>query len=107
MLLFKDILIPVTAFFRDPKTFTALCEKVFPVLFKGKKNEPIRIWIAGCSTGEEAYFMAISLHEYFSDSISEKQIQIFATDIWEVRIAKAQSGVYPGKKILPEFQTPD
>ena len=96
--LFKDILIPVTAFFRDPKTFTDLCEKVFPVLFKEKTGtEPIRIWIAGCSTGEEAYSMAICLYEYLSNKASKANIQIFATDINEALIAKARSGVYQKK----------
>ncbi|MGZ8537042.1 MAG: CheR family methyltransferase [Flavisolibacter sp.] len=98
--LFNDILIPVTAFFRDPKTFTLLIEKVFPVMFKNKSpNEPIRIWVAGCSTGEEAYSIAISLHEYFGDKISERKIQIFATDISETVIAKARSGIYQKKDI--------
>ena len=96
--LFQDILIPVTAFFRDDKTFTFLTEKVFPELFKNKSvNEPIRIWIAGCSTGEEAYSMAICLHEYFSTEITARKIQIFATDISEAVIAKARRGFYQKK----------
>ena len=93
--LFKDILIPVTSFFRDPNIFTTLCETVFPTLFKDKSDDdPIRIWIAGCSTGEEAYSMAICLHEYFTATINTKKIQIFATDISEHVIAKARSGIY-------------
>lgn len=98
--LFKDILIPVTAFFRDPKTFRILCETVFPQLFKDKTDEePIRIWVAGCASGEEAYSMAICLHEYFNDAIKERKIQIFATDISEGVIAKARSGIYLKKDI--------
>ncbi|MGZ3846872.1 MAG: CheR family methyltransferase, partial [Flavisolibacter sp.] len=93
--LFKDILIPVTSFFRDPKTFDVLCEKAFPVLFKEKKEtDVIRLWCAGCSTGEEAYSLAICLHEYFGTDIIKRKIQIFATDISEAAIAKARSGVY-------------
>jgi two-component system CheB/CheR fusion protein len=93
--LFKDILIPVTAFFRDPKTFDALCETTFPLLFKDKiEVEPIRVWVAGCSTGEEAYSMAICLHEYFGETLQDRKIQIFATDISEQVIAKARSGIY-------------
>ena len=62
--LFQDLLIPVTSFFRDPKTFQRLTETVFPALFKNKKaDEPIRVWIAACSTGEEAFSIAICLHE--------------------------------------------
>ncbi len=96
--LFKDILIPVTAFFRDPKTFEALCTTVFPNLFKDMKDdEPIRIWVAGCATGEEAYSLAICLHEYFKEAIANKKIQIFATDISEHVIAKARSGIYQKK----------
>ena len=93
--LFKDILIPVTSFFRDPKTFDVLCEKVFPVLFKDKREtDVIRLWCAGCSTGEEAYSMAICLHEYFGPEIVTRKIQIFATDISDEAIIKARSGVY-------------
>ena len=93
--MFKDILIPVTSFFRDPKTFDVLCEKVFPVLFKDKREtDVIRLWCAGCSTGEEAYSMAICLHEYFGPEIVTRKIQIFATDISDEAIIKARSGVY-------------
>ena len=96
--LFKDLLIPVTAFFRDPNTFATLSEAVFPVLFKDRvATEAVRIWIAGCATGEEAYSMAICLHEHFSELEPTRKIQIFATDISETVIAKARSGVYRKK----------
>ncbi|HVG13533.1 MAG TPA: CheR family methyltransferase, partial [Chitinophagaceae bacterium] len=105
--LFKDILIPVTAFFRDPKTFDVLCKTVFPKLFKNKADaEPIRIWVAGCATGEEAYSLAICLHEYFKDNtIAHKKIQIFATDISEHVIAKARSGIYQKKDMAGISET--
>jgi len=103
--LFQDVLIPVTSFFRDPKTFLALTETVFPALFKEKTaDEPIRVWIAGCSTGEEAYSIAIALHEYISyaKGISSfafakgqgLRLQIFATDISDKNIKKARAAIY-------------
>jgi two-component system CheB/CheR fusion protein len=96
--LFSDLLIPVTAFFRDPKIFDSLCKKIFPQLFKNKPPaEPIRIWSAGCATGEEAYSLAICLHEYFGEEINSRRIQIFATDVSETVIAKARGGFYQKK----------
>ncbi|MHA4807845.1 chemotaxis protein CheB [Flavitalea flava] len=99
--LFKDVLIPVTSFFRDPKTFKIICESVLPELFRNTfSTEPIRIWVAGCSTGEEAYSIAICLHEYLGDRFSGNQIQIFATDISENAIAKARAGIYTKGDVL-------
>jgi len=96
--LFQDVLIPVTSFFRDPKTFYALAETVFPAIVKNKNSdETIRIWIAGCSTGEEAYSIAICLHEYLALSllkIERTKIQIFASDISEKAIKKARTAFY-------------
>ncbi|MBA4852988.1 CheR family methyltransferase [Emticicia sp. BO119] len=94
-LLLKDFLIPVTSFFRDSKTFQALTERVFPHLLESKLSQStIRIWVAGCSSGEEAYSIAISLHEFLSHRAPEIKIQVFATDISESNIAKARSGLY-------------
>ncbi len=93
--LFQDLLIPVTEFFRDTKAFNLLCEKVFPVLLKDKtQNNPLRIWVAACSTGEEAYSIAMSLHEFLRNKAAAIKIQVFATDISEIAIAKARSGIY-------------
>ena len=93
--LFQDVLIPVTSFFRDPKTFQKLTETVFPALFKNKApDEPIRVWIAGCSTGEEAFSIAISLHEFLGEKLASTKIQIFATDISEKAIKKARAAIY-------------
>ena len=93
--LFQDVLIPVTSFFRDPKTFETLCDTVFPSLFKHKSpDEPFRVWIAGCSTGEEAYSIAICLHEFLGEKLSHTRIQIFASDISENVIKKARIGFY-------------
>ena len=93
--LFNDLLIPVTEFFRDTKIFQIMREKVFPLLTsRVTEGNSIRIWIAGCSTGEEAYTLAIALHEYLGENLEGKEIQIFASDISEVAIAKARIGFY-------------
>ena len=92
-LLFQDLLIPVTSFFRDEKSFENLCENVFLQAAKNKTaGEPIRVWVAGCSTGEEAYSIAICLQEYFGDN--QRFVQVFATDISEPAILKARRGIY-------------
>ncbi len=99
-ILFQDLLIPVTSFFRDPKVFENLYETIFPELIKNKTlGNPLRIWIAGCSTGEEAYSMGMCLHEYLSDKVSTIKIQIFATDVSEKSIVKARSGVYDKREV--------
>ncbi len=93
--LYNDMLISVTHFFRDPASFELLCGTVFPEVIKQKNgNESLRIWIAGCATGEEAYSMAICLREHLGDRAAAMKIQIFATDISETAIAKARSGIY-------------
>jgi len=93
--LYNDMLISVTHFFRDTQSFDVLCNTLFPALIDKKTiNEPLRIWIAGCATGEEAYSMAICLQEQLGDRASVMKIQIFATDISETAIAKARTGIY-------------
>ncbi|RKR84843.1 two-component system CheB/CheR fusion protein [Mucilaginibacter gracilis] len=93
--LYNDMLISVTNFFRDPQSFELLCNVIFPSLLSSKtENEALRIWIAGCATGEEAYSMAICLQELLGDKATARKIQIFATDISETAIAKARTGVY-------------
>jgi two-component system CheB/CheR fusion protein len=93
--LYNDMLISVTNFFRDTQSFEVLCGSIFPSLLISKSgNEALRIWIAGCATGEEAYSMAICLQEQLGDKASAMKIQIFATDISETAIAKARTGVY-------------
>ena len=91
------MLIGVTGFFREPETFVALKEKVFPEIVKSRSpKEPIRIWIPGCSTGEEAYSFAMALQEYFEEnSMTNIQVQIFGTDVNEKNIEKARQGNYP------------
>lgn len=99
-LLFRDLLIPVTSFFRDPQIFKALCEHVFPSLIKSKSaKSPLRIWVAGCSTGQEVYSIAMCLQEYLSDHVSKIKVQIFASDISHKAIAKAKRGLYYKKEL--------
>ncbi|MCW3120118.1 MAG: hypothetical protein JWM28_4200, partial [Chitinophagaceae bacterium] len=93
--LYNDMLISVTNFFRDTRSFEVLCNSIFPTLLGNKtENEPFRIWVAGCATGEEAYSMAICLQEQLGDKAAAMKIQIFATDISETAIAKARTGIY-------------
>lgn len=93
--LYNDMLISVTNFFRDKQSFDFLCSTIFPALLAKKKDtEPLRIWIAGCATGEEAYSMAVCLQELLGDRATAIKIQIFATDISETAIAKARIGIY-------------
>ncbi len=99
-LLFQDLLIPVTSFFRDNETFEKICSDIFPELIKDKSGvNPLRIWVAGCCTGEEAYSLAICLYEYLSEKASSIKVQIFATDISEQTIAKARAGVYSQRQL--------
>lgn len=94
--LFDDLLIGVTNFFRDPEVFLSLEKNVIPKLFAGKSNDDIvRLWIAGCSTGEEAYSIAILIVEYMQKIKQTFTVQIFATDIDATAIATARLGVYP------------
>ncbi len=95
--LYHDLLINVTSFFRDPALFDALKERVYPEIINGKPPlATIRVWVPGCSTGQEAYSIAMSLLEYFDNKPSRPPIQIFATDISEpTSLDKARAGIYP------------
>ena len=94
-LLYKDLLINVTSFFRDPNVYDALGKKILPALFKNRKeNDTIRIWTPACANGEEAYSVAICLFEFLQEKAIRTPIQIFGTDLNEAAIAKARSGVY-------------
>lgn len=93
--LFNDILIPVTEFFRDSSSFDALVDSCLPALLKSKRpQESIRVWCVGCSTGQEAYSLAICLSEFLATRQEQYKLQIFATDISEIAIAKARTGMY-------------
>ncbi len=94
--LFRDLLIGVTNFFRDPEAFKALEEQVIPKLFAGKSaGSIIRVWSPGCSTGEEPYSIAILLQERLETMKQSFKVQVFATDIDSRAIAMARAGLYP------------
>ncbi|MCC3509266.1 MAG: response regulator [Microcoleus sp. PH2017_17_BER_D_A] len=98
--LYGDVLIHVTSFFRDSESFDALNSKVFPEIVKNKSpKSPIRIWIAGCSTGEEAYSIAICLLESLTERDIDLPVQIYATDISDSAIAIARSGFYTSSQV--------
>ncbi len=91
----RDLLISVTSFFRDSESFEALKDLVFPKIVRNRPaNGPIRIWVPGCATGEEAYSIAILLHGYLEETGNGFPIQIFASDISEASIEKARAGKY-------------
>lgn len=93
--LYRDVLINVTSFFRNPEVFNSLHEIVYPkVLADRPPSEPVRVWVPGCSTGEETYSHAISLVETLSELRIEMPIQIFGTDLSENAIQKARAGIY-------------
>ena len=94
--LFRDMLIGVTNFFRDPEAFAALEEQVIPKLFAGRPaGATIRVWVPGCSTGEEAYSLAILLQERLEALRQSFALQIFATDLDSQAVAVARAGLYP------------
>jgi two-component system CheB/CheR fusion protein len=92
----ESCLITVTAFFREPEVFDELKKNVFPTLLENREAaDPIRVWAAGCATGEEAYSIAICLTEFLEDAKVSVPFEIFATDISEAAIEKARTGIYP------------
>ena len=94
--LYQNFLITVTNFFRDAEAFTLLAQEVIPHLFIDKDaDHPVRVWVAGCATGEEAYSVAILLLEYASLLDQPVPIQIFATDLSESALRRARNGSYP------------
>ncbi len=93
--LHHDILINVTSFFRDEATLEGLRAFVFPALLKGRPRDvPLRIWVPGCATGEEAYSLAIALLEFLEQASASTPVQIFATDVSDRAIETARAGVY-------------
>ncbi len=107
--LFNDLLITVTSFFRDPKFFDSLKSCVFPELTtEDREDLLIRLWVPGCSSGEEVYSLAITFLEYLETIKSKFSIQIFATDISDNVIDKARLGIFPStieEKVSPERLT--
>ncbi|MFL6276575.1 MAG: chemotaxis protein CheB, partial [Blastocatellia bacterium] len=96
MALLRDLLISVTNFFRDREAFERMATDVIPRLFAGKDNsQQVRVWVTGCATGEEAYSMAMLLHEHASKLTDPPKLQVFATDIDEEAIQRARYALYP------------
>ncbi len=92
----KDLLINVTCFFRDPHVFDLLAQKIVPELVRGHSSDhPLRIWIAGCSTGEETYSLAMLFLEEISAAQRNVKLQVFASDVDPDAIASARDGLYP------------
>ena len=104
--LFRELLIGVTNFFRDPEAFQALEGQVIPKLFAGKfAGASIRVWVPGCSTGEEAYSIVILLQERMEAMKQNYKVQVFATDVENKAIVTARTGLYPASitaNISPE-----
>src|SRR3989441_1413686 len=104
--LYEDILIKVTSFFRDPDAFEALKAEVFPSILKHRSaEEPVRVWVPGCSTGEETYSQAIALLEFLGNRRADIPFQLFGTDLRQGSIEKARAGTYPesvGADVSPE-----
>ena len=104
--LFRDLLIGVTDFFRDAAAFQALETLVIPKLFEDKAgDDEVRVWVPGCSTGEEVYSIAILLREHLEKSSMPPKVQVFGTDIDETALSVARSARYPAsvvKEVSPE-----
>ncbi|HTA88265.1 MAG TPA: chemotaxis protein CheB [Polyangiaceae bacterium] len=90
----EDLLIHVTSFFREPESFSALKESVFPTLLEERGDAPIRVWVPGCSTGEEVYSLAIGLFESLEEEAELVPIQFFGTDVSKASIERARAGLY-------------
>ncbi|MFD0764646.1 chemotaxis protein CheB [Mucilaginibacter lutimaris] len=98
--LYNDMLISVTSFFRDPASFKFLSDTIIPSILEHKnETDSLRIWVAGCATGEEAYSLAIAVQENLGEKTADYKIQIFATDISEIAIAKARTGIYSASDV--------
>jgi two-component system CheB/CheR fusion protein len=93
--LYRDVLINLTHFFSDPEAFEVLKEKIFPrIVARRAPGELVRIWVAGCSTGEEAYSIAMAFTEFAGERAEHISAQIFATDLDEKSIERARAGLY-------------
>lgn len=94
--LFKELLINVTSFFRDPDAFVALKEEILPQLLADKSGDYVfRVWVAGGATGEEAYSIAMLLREFMDEHHQEFKVQLYSTDLSDDAIALARAGLYP------------
>jgi two-component system CheB/CheR fusion protein len=92
--LYSDVLISVTSFFRNPDAFEALKDEVFPRLLTRRSDDPLRVWVFGCSTGQEAYSIAMTFAECAEIAPRMRKLQVFATDLNETLLDKARHGLY-------------
>ncbi len=92
--LYSDVLISVTSFFRNPEIFDFLERKILPELLRQRRDDPLRFWVAGCSTGQEAYSLAMAFAEAAEKAGRTRKLQIFATDVNEAVLEKARRGLY-------------
>lgn len=92
--LYADVLISVTSFFRNPEAFDLLKQKIFPQLFQQRGDDPLRVWVLGCSSGQEAYSIAMTFMESADHVTRARKLQIFASDINETLLDKARRGLY-------------
>ena len=92
--LYSDVLISVTNFFRNPDAFEVLKRKVFPKILQERGDQPVRVWVLGCSTGQEAYSIAMALMEAAENAPRARKLQVFATDLNDVLLDKARHGLY-------------
>ncbi len=102
----EEVLIHVTSFFRDPAVFDALAKDLFPRLLANRKTEEVRVWVPGCSTGEEVYSIAISFYAFLAETgVHQVPIKIFGTDVSRRAIERARAGTYPPS--IADDVTPD
>jgi two-component system, chemotaxis family, CheB/CheR fusion protein len=100
--LYSDVLISVTSFFRNPDAFEVLKRKVWPALLRQRGDEPIRVWTLGCSTGQEAYSIAMTFVEAAEKATRMRKLQVFATDLNDTLLDKARHGLY-AKNVAQEL----
>lgn len=105
-LLYKDLLIGVTQFFRDTAAFRELSKKVIPEILEKKRDsdEAVRVWVSGCATGEEAYSIAILFHEALKERNQTVEVKIFATDVHRTALTFASAGIYPEESLAEVTQ---
>ena len=91
-----DLLIHVTSFFREPDSFVALAQNVLPAMLRDRSETPLRVWVPGCSTGEETYSLVMVIIECLGERAEHVPLQIFSTDVSEATIEQARAGIFPG-----------
>ena len=103
--LYSDVLISVTSFFRNQEAFDLLKRNIFPKLLQQRRDEPVRVWVLGCSTGQEAYSIAMAFVEASGQASRARKLQVFATDLNEALLDKARHALYP--KSLAQDVSPE